>query len=384
MADRLTTQSLPRVQETFGDLEKILFGTARGQVKALVGPDLDLVRHWLDSQELPDLQRPILLLDRIERIPSVGKLLDMYVATLADAALRLWPIWYTDTDFARFDKSSIGLHGIHATIHGLTAQDFGVSPLWAQRAVAQALNARAPVLQEFNAADQLHQLSLAVHRHGVVLIVALEDHQASFEQLRAFSQSTIWLAQNGNVAVIVLIPASMAVNPGLDALLYDASYLENCTGQGLVAGHSPGEVALGALAQTAGHPKELAKWLWPLIGRPHPFSPAEQQLAGALAQHSDLASLFAFNQPVATVRGTRYIADLLWHEGRVIVEIDGYRFHSDETAFARDRHRDYELTLSGYLILRMPHNEVMADVARAVTKIRDMVKFRRDSQTVRN
>jgi very-short-patch-repair endonuclease len=86
-----------------------------------------------------------------------------------------------------------------------------------------------------------------------------------------------------------------------------------------------------------------------------------------------------FNQIVQTITGTRYIVDLVWTDGRVVVEIDGYSFHADELTFARDRHRDYELTLSDYVVLRIPHNEVMEDVSRAVTKVRNLVKFRRDS-----
>ena len=35
-----------------------------------------------------------------------------------------------------------------------------------------------------------------------------------------------------------------------------------------------------------------------------------------------------------------------------------------------DRHRDYELLLSGYTVLRLSHDEVMADVTTALEKIR--------------
>jgi very-short-patch-repair endonuclease len=42
-----------------------------------------------------------------------------------------------------------------------------------------------------------------------------------------------------------------------------------------------------------------------------------------------------------------------------------------------DRHRDYELLISGYVVLRLPHEQVLEDPAIAVEKIRDVVRFRR-------
>ena len=306
----------------------------------------------------------------------------MYIATLAEAAFRLWPVWYTDLDFSRFDRSSLGLHGIDAAIRNMAAEKSAVSALWAQRAAAHVLNNTVPILPAFSAADQLRQLGLAIHRHGLALIIELADQRAAPERLRGFASSTQWLARYGSLSVVVLLPRSLAQNPGLDALLYDALHLVARAGDAETGEfQSPDTTAVCPDPKSA---KEYAKWLWPLIGRPHPFSPAEQLLAATLSEHTDLAPLFAFNQPVEAAAGTRYVVDLLWKEGRVIVEIDGYRFHSDEAAFASDRHRDYELTLSGYLVFRLPHSEVMANVSGAVAKISDMVKFRRDSQMVRN
>jgi very-short-patch-repair endonuclease len=61
----------------------------------------------------------------------------------------------------------------------------------------------------------------------------------------------------------------------------------------------------------------------------------------------------------------------------VIVEVDGYEHHSNRFAFSNDRRRDYELTVSDYLVLRLPHDEVIQDVGIAIEKIRDLVQFRR-------
>ncbi len=117
--------------------------------------------------------------------------------------------------------------------------------------------------------------------------------------------------------------------------------------------------------------------IWPISGRPHPNSLGEQLLSAAIQADDDLCNLFLPNQHVDSVDGHHFLADLLWREGHVIVEVDGYAWHSDQASFSRDRQRDYELLVSGYLTLRLPHHEVADDVDGAMHKIRRLVAFRR-------
>ncbi|CAN5896763.1 hypothetical protein BH23GEM9_BH23GEM9_34500 [soil metagenome] len=55
--------------------------------------------------------------------------------------------------------------------------------------------------------------------------------------------------------------------------------------------------------------------------------------------------------PNVPVRG--YEVDFLWRAERLIVEIDGYKFHSSSTAFERDRRRDADLTAAGFRVIRV-------------------------------
>jgi very-short-patch-repair endonuclease len=48
-----------------------------------------------------------------------------------------------------------------------------------------------------------------------------------------------------------------------------------------------------------------------------------------------------------------YPADFVWPDRRLIVEVDGYRFHSSRAAFERDRKRDAVHTLAGYRVIRI-------------------------------
>jgi hypothetical protein len=111
-------------------------------------------------------------------------------------------------------------------------------------------------------------------------------------------------------------------------------------------------------------------------GRAHHGSAIEQRIEAAILADAELAPLFSCNE-VAPIRGHAAPprVDLLWREGRVVVELDGPD-HQDAPKFANDRHRDYELLVSGYLVLRITNAEAATDLQRAVEKIRDVVRFR--------
>jgi very-short-patch-repair endonuclease len=124
-------------------------------------------------------------------------------------------------------------------------------------------------------------------------------------------------------------------------------------------------------------PEEPMRAAWParfdpIIGRPHPASPAEQALFRAL-QRSHLAGTFRPNHPVSTRPGPRLVVDLFGAEPRLVVEIDGYAFHGGPSAFQRDRDRDFCLLASGLRVLRLTHDEIMRSVDEAVAKIRAVV-----------
>ncbi len=112
----------------------------------------------------------------------------------------------------------------------------------------------------------------------------------------------------------------------------------------------------------------------PIIGRPHPASPAEIALHAAIEKRPDLAGRFDYNRIVSTCRDTRPIVDLVCADTGLIVEVDGYRFHTSRRAFAKDRQRDFELSVSGWRVLRLTHDEVMSDLASAIDKIRALLK----------
>ena len=72
--------------------------------------------------------------------------------------------------------------------------------------------------------------------------------------------------------------------------------------------------------------------------------------------------------PATNVRVRRHEVDMLWREERLIVEIDGFAFHSSRAAFERDRIRDAELQALGYRVLRITWRQ-LTDEPEAVVAL---------------
>ena len=217
---------------------------------------------------------------------------------------------------------------------------------------------------EFRSATNAHQLTRVITANRLILLLATENPSPPEPRLYALARCAEWLARNTTAGVALLIPSSLSGSKGLDSILYGAVHLDKPAG--VVAGGT----------ETVAEDKVR---IWPIHGRPHPLSPGEQLLAKYLGHDRDLGTLFEFNQLIETARKSRYLVDLIWNEGKVAIEVDGYRTHGNQYAFATDRQRDYELLVSGYLVLRLTHDEVIADPELAVDKIRDVVRFRRQN-----
>ena len=67
---------------------------------------------------------------------------------------------------------------------------------------------------------------------------------------------------------------------------------------------------------------------------------------------------YGLPQPItnATVEG--FLVDFFWPSKRLMVEADGYTYHSMPSAFERDRERDQQLTLAGYTVVRFTYAQV--------------------------
>jgi len=316
----------------------------------------------LDHAEPSENARRVLFA-AIETPASAETIVGQIAKRIAEAAFRIWPRWYENSgvDFAICQNDSLGRQAVAVIAREAARKIAGVQPLWAEKAAQAALRGQTPRIGGFSLRAEIEQLEKAIAPEGLVLVVPYpgDAHGASAD---AFVHAVEWLAQScGVVALFDDVPAN---EPPFDRILQHSR---------IVAGRLDAPEPLTEPVQT---------WIAPWRGSPHPLSDIEKKVATMLAADADLGALFAFNQTVTTERGTQPRVDLLWAEGRLVVELDGYESHGSRSAFARDRHRDYELMLSGYIVLRLSNDEIAQDCEKALEKIRDLVRLRRQTMTM--
>ncbi|EKQ66593.1 hypothetical protein OsccyDRAFT_5081 [Leptolyngbyaceae cyanobacterium JSC-12] len=348
-------------------LSKYLTQIRGGEVKTLLCTDVIEAISQLELYKAGSSIDGKVVVQTWEKLPEHEAVLEEILHVLARVTLAIWPMWYgQEATFYFLEESTLEdalLNQFKLRELQATRQD--VCLPWLKAAVSVCQAGKLPVFQHFSRTVQVSQLALAISPSDLVIVLALCDRHPLQYRLLSLAKASTWLAQATQARVVVLIPAELAGQQELDSILY-------------------GAISFPILApQAVSRPieEESKHVIYPIWGKPHPFSPGEQLLARKLSQDTELANLFFFNQSVETSRGKWYLVDLLWLDGKVVVEIDGYRHHGNSFAFVEDRHRDYELLISGYVVLRLPHDEVVNDVEIAVEKIRDVVKFRRSQQS---
>lgn len=78
-------------------------------------------------------------------------------------------------------------------------------------------------------------------------------------------------------------------------------------------------------------------------------------------------------KPVANARVAGFLVDFFWPARRLVVEADGYTYHSMPSAFERDRERDQHLTLAGYTVVRFTYNQVTRTPEAVAHRVRRLL-----------
>jgi very-short-patch-repair endonuclease len=73
--------------------------------------------------------------------------------------------------------------------------------------------------------------------------------------------------------------------------------------------------------------------------------------------------------PEANVRVGRHEVDFLWREQRLVVEVDGFKYHSSRGAFERDRLRDAELSGMGFRVMRITWHQLVREPEALIARI---------------
>jgi very-short-patch-repair endonuclease len=82
------------------------------------------------------------------------------------------------------------------------------------------------------------------------------------------------------------------------------------------------------------------------------------------------------SEPEVNVRVGRYIADFLWRDQRLIVEVDGYAFHSSRRSFERDHERDLVLKAAGFDVLRFTRRQIVEEPELVIARLAQALSTR--------
>jgi very-short-patch-repair endonuclease len=336
-------------------LVRRILAAPKRSVLAVSGTTSETIRAELDRIE--DCVGRVFFL-KFPSVDTADGIVERVITVLAETALRLWPVWFDDVSFELAANDKAGRHAVAETVRNTATTTPCLLLPWAQKAAQLALSGRAPRVRKTTAATELAQLSLAISRNGLVLLFDCDD-LLSNERIRQAAVAALeWIAAHGDAAVIALFSEQPPFMPPFDRILYGAMRVEP-------------QACAPAIVKKADAP-----WIAPWRGKPHPLSDVELRLFNALGRDRELASLFTFNTLIETVGGTRPKVDLLWQDGRLVVELDGYGSHGNRSAFFDDRRRDYELIRSGYIVLRLVNEEIEQDLELAMEKVRSVVRLR--------
>ncbi len=233
----------------------------------------------------------------------------------------------------------------HGQIEGIVS---GVADPWLKAASKRARLGHPPRFRRMARELEFGRLLGAIDPARILLIWEVDPALAM--RARPVIEALEWCSRHG-AAVVAALTVEPTETPPYDRLLY------------------------GAYELVREERAAVARFIAP--AGTHHASEIERRVAAALEQDVELAGLFACNASVPVgAWGARARVDLLCRAHRVVVEFDGPE-HRTEPKFGNDRHRDYELLTAGYLVLRLTNEQVAADLALAIEKIRAVVRLRR-------
>jgi very-short-patch-repair endonuclease len=352
-----------------------------GRVLTVFCEDVALGRRQVRAAAEDQEPVPTLVALEWERAPSLARELDEIVEALAGAAASLWPDWYITAE-QRFERKRSPDLPLAELVAEVSRAAVSPSTSWLREAWRRGREGKSLVLDHVASGEQVRQLSRALDPSRLVFVLSVGQADANAARRRGLARAAEWLAHEAQAKTLLLAPASWQAHQELDHVSYGALNLP----ADVIAIDDPGKQEVG---ETRGEPvgsrpsaakpaaeESVHVLVGPIVGKPHPRSEVETLLHHRLCADRELAELFEYNQRLAAFGDKQFIVDLVWKEGRLVVEIDGPE-HRTQFAYLSDRDRDYRLYMSGYTTLRVTNDEVCVDVELVVAKIRNIVSLLR-------
>ena len=93
--------------------------------------------------------------------------------------------------------------------------------------------------------------------------------------------------------------------------------------------------------------------------------------------------------PAVNVLVEGHLVDCFWTEAKLVLEVDSYKYHSDQVSFDGDRDRDFDLTAVGYQVVRVSDRHLSRNPEAVAKRLRRILnrsgvslpgKFRQSTQ----
>jgi hypothetical protein len=266
------------------DLESVLSWSA-GRVRTAFAASVSDVLADLKLWAADPGRSLRIITDIYDRLPNLKVLVGDSISNLAEIALALWPDWYGDAvrlppqDLSAFEFEWLLADRLSES-HRVRRE---VSINWVKAAAALCRAGKSPLPHGFSPAVQAAQLALTIDPWDLLVVLGIEDAQLPAGRLLGLARAAEWLARETSARVLVVIPAVLASSKELDSINFDAIPWPRC------------ECGPDGI-----RPEDEDFRVWPVLGRPHPYSPGEQLLSRRLGKDESLSGLFSFNIRVRT------------------------------------------------------------------------------------
>lgn len=328
-----------------------------GRREAVVVPCSDLAES-VDTikSELGSTGFRVATLSWTGDIPPLDSFIDETLNGLARLSLAVWPDWEISADEPSGSPSE--------------PAPGKPSRIWREAAALYCAEGRLPLPMGYQPAVQVSQLASTLGADKLAIVITAEQSpdESVATVLRAAAD---WLAANASAPVMLLLPRDAFPGSGLEKLIPTVHLFGEPADDKDAGSRNAVRDNAGASVGTA---QPLVD-IFPVTGTPHPLSIGEKKLAERLLADPELSPLFEFNQRLKGRHGNEYIVDLVWRQGKLVIEVDSFQVHGNRYSFASDRHRDYELMAAGFRVLRITDDEAVGETASAIEKIRQLVRM---------
>ena len=275
-----------------------------------------------------------------EDVLHAGAVADALIDGLAQLAFRMWPRWsgLSRTGWAEDTRPS-SPKVFRQILNGTS----GISDVWLSRALARMAEQHPPRVRHLPPLLEAEQLMRVLAGPHQLAGLWQPPSGADPGTLGANMLKLEGFVGGAKMPLFVAVPTRLRDSLAVQRFGYDA-------------------LRLDALAIVGD-------------GDTHPRSPGEAKLRNTLLSDPHLKSLFSFNQRLELSSGISHTVDVLWREGKLVVEVDGWQ-HMVRAHYEADLVRDGQLMAEGYVVLRVLHARAVNDTQLVIEEIRRVVLAR--------